>query len=406
LVTSHNELAEAVLDRLAADAPAVALRMADAARAEVAEYAAVRDAGFGAEVLAHAEEHVHAFVECTRRGRPLSGAELDFVRERGARRARELLSLDALLEAYLIGQRTIWEAIAEAAGDSPEGLRVARELTAVTFEYTHAINVALAAAYVRERQALTSDSERGRRDLLDRLLAGGGADGAEMRRAEALGLRPDAQHVVVVAPGPDDGDHLRFVQQALALDDRGASFVVARNDEVTAILPVFVRRGPLEVRAALDLAAGRLSRTYGVTLQAGVSSVCHALADVGRGYGEAKRALRHAPDAGAVAIEEIGLLDYLIEQADDSARRLVPPAAHALMAEDRRQGGVLTATLQAYADCDLNVARAAALLVVHPNTVHYRLGRVEGVTGRDPRRLSDLLELLLAIRLSESLANS
>jgi DNA-binding PucR family transcriptional regulator len=160
------------------------------------------------------------------------------------------------------------------------------------------------------------------------------------------------------------------------------------------------------VRAALDLAAGRLSRTYGVTLRAGVSSVCHALVDIGRGYGEAKQALRHAPDAGAVAIEEIGLLDYLVEQADDSARRLVPRAAQVLIEEDRRQGGALTATLRAYADCDMNGARAADSLVVHPNTVHYRLGRVKRVSGRDPRRLAELLELLLAIRLSESLANS
>jgi sugar diacid utilization regulator len=38
---------------------------------------------------------------------------------------------------------------------------------------------------------------------------------------------------------------------------------------------------------------------------------------------------------------------------------------------------------------------------VHPNTVHYRLGRIATVSGRDPRRFEDLAELLTALRLLE-----
>lgn len=389
LLTSHNELVDSVLDRMEGDAQAIAKRMAAAARAEVAEYAAVRDPAFAAEVLAHAVEHVHGFVRCARRGRPPAGAELDFVRDRGARRARELLSLDALLEAYLIGQRTTWEAIADTAGDTPDGLRAAQQLTAVTFEYTHAINVALAAAYVRERQALASDSERGRRDLLDHLLRGGGAEARHGRRAEALGLRPDAPHVVVVAVAGDE--RLGLVERALALDDPARAFVVAREEEAIAVIPVYVRRGPLEVRAAVDRSAARLSRTHRLGLRAGVSAVCEGIAQIARGYGEAKRALDHAPACGAIALEEVGLLDYLIGQAGDGVRRLLPPAAD----------GTLVATLRAYADCDMNVARTAARLVVHPNTVHYRLRRAAETTGRDPRRFGELIDMLIAIRISE-----
>lgn len=120
-----------------ARAAAIARRAALAARDEVEEYAAVRDPGFLGEVLAHAIEHVHVFVRSARADRPPEGAELDFVRERGTCRARELMPLDALLEAYLIGQRTMWEAVVEAAGQGEDGLRAAQELTAFTFRYTH-----------------------------------------------------------------------------------------------------------------------------------------------------------------------------------------------------------------------------------------------------------------------------
>ncbi len=401
-MTLHNsELVDTVLDRLESDAAGVGRRMALATRAEVAEYAAVRDPAFAGEVLAHAEEHVRAFVRSARTGRAPEGEALDFVRKRGAQRARELLPLDALLEGYLIGQRTVWEAIVEAAGETPAGLHAAQALTAVTFRYTHAINVAVATAYMRESQLVASDAERARRDLLDVLLSGREAGAEHARRAEALGLRPHGDHVVVVAvPSDPDARSTRALAVALARHDPDRPFVVPRHDQVVAIVRVYVRRGPREVRAALARVAEGLRRTHGIELRAGVSAVCAGLPDVARGYDEATRALRHATGEGvAVALEDIGLLDYLAAGADATALRLLPAGARRLAAEDRRAGGALAATLRAYADCDLNVSRAAARLTVHPNTVHYRLRRVADVSARDPRRLAELVELLTALDL-------
>jgi sugar diacid utilization regulator len=408
LGTLHKHLAMAALDRLEADAEPIAARMALAAREEVEEYAAVADPGFAAEVLAHASEHVRAFVRSARAGRPPEGEELDFVRSRGAQRARELMPLDALLETYLIGQRTVWEAIVEATGDSPDGMRAAQELTALTFGYTHAINVAVADAYLRESNALATEAERSRRDLLDRLLSGREPGADEARRAEALGLRPAAEHVVVVAVADDGGDDepSRLVARALLRADPERPFVVPRHDEVVAVLPVYVRRGPAEIRSALERAAEVLMRTHRVRMRAGVSSVCSGLSELARGYGEAGGALRHAGHAGrgaaVVALQDVALIDYLAAAADDTARRLVSAGAHRLLEADRGQAGALAQTLRAYADCGLNVSRTAQRLTVHPNTVHYRLGRVATITGQDPRRFDQLAELLTALRLLES----
>jgi sugar diacid utilization regulator len=402
LGTLHKRLAIEVLDQLEASAETIARRMALAAREEVEEYAGVADPVFAAEVLAHASEHVATFVRTSRTGRPPEGEELDFVRARGAQRARELMPLDALLESYLIGQRTVWEAIVEAAGDSPDGMRAAQELTALTFGYTHAINVAVAEAYVRESNALATEAERSRRDLLDRLLSGGEPGPEEARRAAALGLRPEADHVVVVAKAGDGEDVARLVVRALVRSDPERPFVVPRHDEVVAVLPVYVRRGPAEIRDALERATEALARTHGVGVRAGVSSVCSGLSGLARGYGEAGRALRHAvKDGPVVALQDIALLDYLATGADDTAERLVPAGARRLLEADGGKAGAFTETLRAYAGCDLNVARTAERLAVHPNTVHYRLSRIATLTGRDPRRFDDLAELLTALRLLE-----
>ena len=50
-------------------------------------------------------------------------------------------------------------------------------------------------------------------------------------------------------------------------------------------------------------------------------------------------------------------------------------------------------TVHAFAAADLNVTRAADALHVHPNTVRYRLDRIAGETGIDPRTFAGLVEL-------------
>ena len=84
--------------------------------------------------------------------------------------------------------------------------------------------------------------------------------------------------------------------------------------------------------------------------------------------------------------------------------RLVNPRLRAFLDEDRRRGRVLTETIRAVADADLNLRMAAERLQVHPNTAQYRLRRIEERTGRNPRRISDLLDLLVTIALDDALA--
>ena len=88
------------------------------------------------------------------------------------------------------------------------------------------------------------------------------------------------------------------------------------------------------------------------------------------------------------------------------ARRLIAPEIERFVAEDREQGGALTRTLLAYAEADLNAKAAAEALLIHVNTAHYRLGRIEEKTGCDLRRLPDVIDLLIAIRLVDAMRMS
>jgi DNA-binding PucR family transcriptional regulator len=138
-----------------------------------------------------------------------------------------------------------------------------------------------------------------------------------------------------------------------------------------------------------------------------MSTVYDGLASVGEAYREAVSARnRVLPAAGVVALPSMTMFEYLTLQGDETARRMVSPAIERFVSEDREAGGALLTTLQAYAAADLNAKQAAERLHVHVNTAHYRLGRIAERTGCDMRKVSDVIELLIAARLASSPANA
>ncbi len=59
----------------------------------------------------------------------------------------------------------------------------------------------------------------------------------------------------------------------------------------------------------------------------------------------------------------------------------------------------LLSTLQCFLEHDQSMARTAAALYVHPNTVLYRIHRVENVLGMDLRRTENLTQVFLGMKL-------
>jgi DNA-binding PucR family transcriptional regulator len=135
----------------------------------------------------------------------------------------------------------------------------------------------------------------------------------------------------------------------------------------------------------------------------GISTLAAGVGELPRAYDEACAALSCvAGQGGVAALPRLSPFDYLARSAPDTARRLVAPGLRACLEDDRERGGVLRATIRALADEDMRLGRAAARLQVHPNTAQYRLRRIEERTGRNPRRVRDLIELLVAIELEDS----
>lgn len=386
----------ATIDALARRVPEIARSMLERSRLEVPDYAAYDDPGFAEAAYAHCLDHVNAFLTVARERRPLRGDELAFVRDQAELRARQGVPLDALLHVYRMGHQAIFHAIVDAAHGTPGGAAAALLLTDRTLGHIDLITTTFTEAYLATRYEMDAGAEAARRALVDRALAGSvdpGPNGAD--RARALGFDPDAPYAVIACVAGDAGEQELHSLAArlgrLDLRDGRPGVAVVREREVVGVLRI-------ADRTATDLRED-VRRVLGSGHRAGVSLPCRGVGELARGYAEARAILREAGPGGVASLLEYTPSRYLTATAGETALRLIDPRTRRAIEADAEAAGALTATFLAFLDADLSAPAAAEALHVHPNTVYYRLDKLRRATGRDPRRIHDLVELLVAVRL-------
>jgi hypothetical protein len=140
-------------------------------------------------------------------------------------------------------------------------------------------------------------------------------------------------------------------------------------------------------------------------LTLGVSATVQSAEGLRGALEEARHARRvAAARPGAVCAaghEELASHVLLLPFVPDDVRRaftarLLDP----LRDYDSRHRAELVPTLEAFLAADGSWTRCASRLHLHVNTLRYRVGRIEQLTGRDLSRLEDKLDFFLALRMS------
>ncbi|HYH49167.1 MAG TPA: helix-turn-helix domain-containing protein [Acidimicrobiia bacterium] len=232
--------------------------------------------------------------------------------------------------------------------------------------------------------------ERVRRgELLNDLLDEQRAREISRERLELFGFAKGPWRVALLAAGGTQDEALRLVGNAaaatgtphlLGLHEGQVALVVEDAGELLEAWTANLAAAGLPVRAALGRAVDTPSR----------------LVD---SCGDARLALDFLNRTGAPAgrvlrFEDFELIDALLSAADPAELR----ARVDLILEPLRDHPQLLETLVAYLAADQNVNIAADALHVHPNSLRYRLGRVEELLGRSLRSPSTMADLYVALR--------
>ncbi|MFE1922841.1 PucR family transcriptional regulator [Streptomyces asoensis] len=240
-----------------------------------------------------------------------------------------------------------------------------------------------------------------------------------------LGAAPHWQVVVARVEwdegGPEAGPVAQALLEEILVDplatgpepsDRVA--VAHTGDEAVALVPlpaVSSEHDGSETGVLADalLAAVREPLSAGLDgdgrLTLGVSAAVHSAEGLRGALEEARHARRVAAARPgrvcAAGHQELASHVLLLPFVPDDVRkaftaRLLDP----LRDYDRRHRAELIPTLEAFLDCDGSWTRCASRLHLHVNTLRYRVGRIEQLTGRDLSRLEDKLDFFLALRMS------
>jgi sugar diacid utilization regulator len=271
----------------------------------------------------------------------------------------------------------------------------------------------------RER-VVAAAARRVRDDLVEGLLLGRGRDNADAGRwAAHLGYDPARDHNVVAiafdlppsaAPNSGDGAAQRqriweSIEHFVATRAPEA-IVSARESEV-----VVVTAAPMDARQLAAACLARLSELFpAAKVVIGIGGTCRDPRDVARSYAQAERTtqtLQRLGRSGAVsAFGDLGILRLLLQVPDLAELRSF--AADVLgklsMHEHEHKSEYLT-TLACYFRENNSPQRASRILHVHPNTVAYRVKRIEEITGLRLDNYTDRLIAQVALEILDSLGD-
>jgi DNA-binding PucR family transcriptional regulator len=186
---------------------------------------------------------------------------------------------------------------------------------------------------------------------------------------------------------------------------RADAQIASTGERVYVLLPKI--GAPSSVTSWVRGVVAALRRELGLTLRAviaaplaGLGPAAGARAEVDRVFDSAER---HPGAIGQVtSLDEARttvLLDEIVSQVAERPR-LVDPRVRQL----REQDPMLAETLQIYLDGFGDIAAVAQRLHVHPNTVRYRVRRIEKLLSTSLDDPDDRLVLALGLRATEALS--
>jgi sugar diacid utilization regulator len=275
----------------------------------------------------------------------------------------------------------------------------------------------------RER-VVAAAARRVRDDLVEGLLLGRGRDQSDTSRwAAHLGYDPARDHNVMAiafdlpapATGPADSAAQRQrIWESIEhfVSTRAPDAIIsARESEVVVVAaaPDSPGTAAMDARRLAHACLARLGELFpAAKVVIGIGGTCRDPREVARSYAQAQRTtqtLKRLGRAGTVsAFADLGILRLLLQVPDlAELRSFAADVLGKLSLHEQEHKSEYLTTLACYFRENNSPQRASRILHVHPNTVAYRVKRIEEITGLHLDNYTDRLIAQVALEILDAL---
>src|SRR6201996_3896419 len=314
----------------------------------------------------------------------------------GTARALAGVPLPAVMTAYRIGFRFMWENTLATAREAAIPTESILDATARVFFAQDTFTQAMSTAYRQQLTAQILEREEERSALVEALLSSRITDRHSLwEAADLLRLPTSGPYAVVAAELPAIGKlGLPTIENKLSVRDIRSAWRLLPDLHV-GIVHVRIRDTVSTLISVLRQAA---------TVRVGISPPFHDLAETSDALRFARLAVTAKPSADSLvtvfddtplAIAAVSAPEVMAKIRSSVLRRLneLPPAERTILLD----------TFQAWFEAGGSANDTAEKIFCHPNTVRHRLRRIEELTSRSLSRPKDIAELCLAFEIEQRL---
>lgn len=383
--TRHQRVVTQVVDLMRRNLPALLDKVVQHIRGEIPVYGradVVQPDDLRASVSNNIEFILHGITGTAM-------ADLRAPRATGRRRAAQGAPLADMLSAYRVGFAVVWSelvATARSLPGTPDD--VVADLAGLVFALHNDYCDAAIGAYRDEAQQIVRARERERAALVDAILTGSAAKGTLWEVSQALRLPLEGVFLVVAATADLGHDPMPRVESALAVHDISSVWRLETDLSLGVLSLADLSRADVALEVLRRHATGPV----------GVSPTFVELRQATWALRLARLALGNHPAGAGVEQFRDRPLNVLLAAAPHAAletARVVLGGVLELPPEDR---DLLLGTFGAWVDAGGSAEEASAALFCHPNTVRYRLRRLQAETGHSLGDPADAAELVAAAR--------
>lgn len=247
--------------------------------------------------------------------------------------------------------------------------------------------VALVGLELARRQAVLAGQRQLAGHVLEDVVRGTITSTDAERRLASFGIRAGDEHAVLVGTLDQGAGDVR--QQLVASPPLPEAITAVLENCLVAVIG---RGQPLH--EAAHLLHAHLDQ-QGTGAHVGIGGWYTGVNGLRWSYYEAHEAMTRGP--GINEREPMSISGLLLASEDIPLRDLAEDLLRPLRDFDSAHAGALIPTLRAYLEADGSVAAVADRLIVHRNTVRYRLAQIERLTGLPLTSTAARVQLWLAL---------